>query len=83
MAPCKIKNITYVIDSSTRLTTPLVKFRPQDIFLSYIDTPDRLPGDKNSTRPLVIVSEILKGRVILPKQDVCFGKNYSFFLVSF
>ena len=38
-------------------------------------------GDKNSTRPLLITSEILKGRVILPKalvlQDECFGKNYS------
>ena len=37
--------------------------------------------DKNSTRPLVITSEIQKGRVILPKalvlQDECFGKNYS------
>ena len=27
------------------------------------------PGDKNSTRPLVITSEIKKGRVILPKHS--------------
>ena len=40
-----------------------------------------MAGDKNSTRPLVITSEILKGRVILPialvLKDECFGKNYS------
>ena len=39
------------------------------------------PGGKISTRPLVITSEIYKGREILPKalvlQDECFGKNYS------
>ena len=39
------------------------------------------PGDKNSTRPLVITSEIKEGRVILSKalilQDECFEKNYS------
>ena len=28
-------------------------------------------GDKNSTCPLVITSEIKKGRVILPKKDEC------------
>ena len=37
--------------------------------------------DKNSTRPLVITSEIKKGQVIPPKalvlKDECFGKNYS------
>ena len=27
----------------------------------------KVAGDKNSTRPLVITSEIWKGRVILPK----------------
>ena len=39
-----------------------------------------VPGDKNSTSPLVITSEIQKERLILPKalvlQDECFGKNY-------
>ena len=39
------------------------------------------PGGKISTCPLVITSEIYKGRVILPKalvlKDECFGKNYS------
>ena len=43
--------------------------------------PHSEPGDKNSTHPLVIMSEIWKGRVILPKAlvllDECFGKNYS------
>ena len=38
-----------------------------------------IPGDKNSTRLLVITSEIWKGRVILLKalvlQDECIGKN--------
>ena len=37
-------------------------------------------GDKNSTCPLVITSEIYQGRVILPKalvlQDECFGEKF-------
>ena len=58
-------------------------------FLPNSEDPDEMPelfvslsaGDKNSTCPLVIRSEIWEGRVILPKaivlQDECFGKNYS------
>ena len=56
------------IDLSERFkkALPLLMRQIEVIFLSCLRH-DSAPGDKNSTRPLVITSEIYKGQALLPK----------------
>ena len=63
------------------ITSDIGKLTESLLMLNFRDGNFQLmTGDTNSTSPLVIASEILKGREILPKglvlQDECFGKNY-------